>query len=113
MKTLNKKEFVNILANNETALVYSKMNVRKDITETIIETAKNEHKRLQSNGAFRKLIVSTPTYIQFSNGSKYYFVKGTKYLLVNDNLLIAVRQHNENFDASTAWDYVVYLIKDK
>ena len=113
MKTLTKKQFVNILADNETALIYAHPNIPNDITEKIIETAKNEHKRLQSEGEFRKLIVSTPTYIQFSNGSKYYFMKGTKYLLANDNLLIAVRKHNENFDFSTAWGYVVYLLKDK
>ena len=113
MKTLTKKQFVNILADNETALIYANTNAAEDITEKIIETAKNEHKRLQNEGEFRRLIVSTPTYIQFSNGSKYYFLKGTKFFLVNDNLLIAVRQHNENFDFSTAWGYVVYLLKDK
>lgn len=110
-KKLTKKEFINILSSNKTALVFSKMNCHNDITEKIIETSQKENERLQKEGNFRDVENVTPSYIQFTGGSKLYFEKGTNYLSVN-NIVIAVKEYQDSFDFATLWQYVVYLIKE-
>lgn len=112
IKNLTKKQFTNILSSNKTALVFSKMNCHNDMTEKIIETAQKENERIQKEGNFRNVENVTPSYIQFTDNSKLYFEKGTKYLSAN-NILIAVKEYQDSFDFATLWQYVVYFIKDK
>lgn len=112
IKTLTKKQFANALTNNKTALIFAKLNLHKDITDTIIKSAQEQNERLQKNGHFRDVETVAPTFIKFSDGSKMYFERGTKYLLANDKIILAVRKYKDSFDFANLWQILVYLIKE-
>lgn len=112
IKTLTKKQFVNLLTNNETALIGAKMNLHEDLTETIVQKAQEQNERLQKEGQFRNVESVRTTFIKFSNGSKYYFERGTKYLFANGNVILAVKKYKDRFDFANLWQILVYLIKE-
>lgn len=111
-KNITKKEFINILSNNKTALVFCRINLKEDLTTKVIETSVAEYNRLQQYGEFRDAEKVTSTYIKFSDTSKLYFEGKTKYFFANNNLLLAVKTYNDSFDNTQRWQILAYLLKE-